>query len=51
MSLMEFKPAPPTTFEAFVQKIAEVPKEAADEVEARRGKRARPRRIRVKAKK
>lgn len=45
------KKVEPTPFEQFVQKIAAVPKEAADEIEVRRIKRAKPRRLRIKAKK
>lgn len=45
------KKAPPAAFEAFVQKILAVPKDAVQEAEAKRMKRAKPRRFRVKAKK
>lgn len=40
-----------TPFEAFVQKILAVPKGAIQEAEAKRVKRAKPRRFRIKAKK
>jgi hypothetical protein len=45
------KAAKTTPFEAFVQKILAVPKDAIQEAEAQRIRRAKPRRFRIKAKK